>query len=184
MPSLPPFDYFFRFQPAEFGTNSIQFSRGASLDPTSTSFASTNNSTNRESSGAVFEGRRGGEIGREIREREREEGVEGEVKILASDPLSLHLLSNSLNRRGGTRLIAVRIIFTIRVTERNKLELKKKREIGDNSRQLFPTLGKETKRIYSVHNTNNTLSVSALSPERETNSRALRWRCFIAESAR
>lgn len=33
-------------------------------------------------------------------EREREEGVEGEVKI-ASDPLSLHLLSNSLNRRGG-----------------------------------------------------------------------------------
>lgn len=116
-------------------------------------------------------------------EREREEGVEGEVKI-ASDPLSLHLLSNSLNRRGGTRLIAVRIIFTIRVTERNKLELKKKREIGDNSRQLFPTLGKKTKRIYSVHNTNNTLSVSALSPERETNSRALRWRCFIAESAR
>lgn len=82
------------------------------------------------------------------------------------------------------RLIAVRIIFTIRVTERNKLELKKKREIGDNSRQLFPTLGKKTKRIYSVHNTNNTLSVSALSPERETNSRALRWRCFIAESAR
>lgn len=130
--ALPPFDYFFCFQPAEFGTNSIQFSRGASLDPTSTSFASTNNSTNRESSGAVFEGRRGGEIGREIREREREEGVEGEVKI-ASDPLSLHLLSNSLNRRGGTRLIAVRIIFTIRVTERNKLELKKKREIGDNS---------------------------------------------------
>lgn len=178
MPSLPPFDYFFCFQPAEFETNSIQFSRGASLDPTS-----TNNSTNRESSGAVFEGRRGGEIGREIREREREEGVEGEVKI-ASDPLSLHLLSNSLNRRGGTRLIAVRIIFTIRVTERNKLELKKKREIGDNSRQLFPTLGKKTKRIYSVHNTNNTLSVSALSPERETNSRALRWRCFIAESAR
>lgn len=58
--------------------------------------------------------------------------MEGEVKI-ASDPLSLHLLSNSLNRRGGTRLIAVRIIFTIRVTERNKLELKKKREIGDNS---------------------------------------------------
>lgn len=132
-PSLPSFDYFFCFQPAEFGTNSIQFSRGASLDPTSTSFASTNNSTNRESSGAVFEGRRGGEIGREIREREREEEVEGEVKILASDPLSLHLLSNSLNRRGGTRLIAVRIIFTIRVTERNKLELKKKREIGDNS---------------------------------------------------
>lgn len=136
MPSLPLFDYFFCFQPAEFGTNSIQFSRGASLDPTSTSFASTNNSTNRESSGAVFEGRRGGEIGREIREREREEGVEGEVKI-ASDPLSLHLLSNSLNRRGGTRLIAVRIIFTIRVTERNKLELKKKREIGDNSSRLL-----------------------------------------------
>lgn len=63
--------------------------------------------------------------------------MEGEVKILASDPLSLHLLSNSLNRRGGTRLIAVRIIFTIRVTERNKLELKKKREIGVNSSRLL-----------------------------------------------
>lgn len=181
MPSLPPFDYFFCFQPAEFGTNSIQFSRGASLDPTSTSFASTNNSTNRESSGAVFEGRRGGEIGREIRERERgRSGGRSQDRVGSS----LSPFEFVKQRREGTRLIAVRIIFTIRVTERNKLELKKKREIGDNSRQLFPTLGKKTKRIYSVHNTNNTLSVSALSPERETNSRALRWRCFIAESAR
>lgn len=48
------------------------------------------------------------------------------------------------------------------ITKYNKLEFekKKKREIGGNERsQLASTLGKKTKRIYLIHNTNNTLSV-------------------------
>lgn len=169
MPSLPPFDYFFCFQPAEFGTNSIQFSRGASLDPTSTSFASTNNSTNRESSGAVFEGRRGGEIGREIRGRERgRSGGRSQDRVGSS----LSPFEFVKQRREGTRLIAVRIIFTIRVTERNKLELKKKREIGDNSRQLFPTLGKKTKRIYYIIQTILSLYPRCLRSEKRIRERS------------